>query len=181
MKGFVFTELLAMAEEAIGEARVDAVLDRLALESDGAYTAVGNYPCGELMQIVEALSVETGLAGAELQRRFGHWVMQVFRERYGGFFEGKRSALEMLEAVEGEVHVEVRKLYPDAELPRFVTTRDGQGGVTMDYRSPRPLVPFCLGLIEACGAAFGTPLDIVQVPLPGAEVSGARFHVRVAG
>ena len=42
MKGIVFVELLAMAESVSSEEAVDEVLDTLQLESDGAYSTVGN-------------------------------------------------------------------------------------------------------------------------------------------
>ncbi|WP_099045486.1 heme NO-binding domain-containing protein [Pseudoponticoccus marisrubri] len=150
----VFTELLDMAERVIGEDGVDEVLDSLDLDSGGAYSAVGNYPCRELMQIVGALSDRTGLAGDDLQRQFGGWMLQRFSRSYPQFFADKTCPLQMLDAIDNEVHVEVRKLYPDAELPRFVTEWLGPEHMRMTYRSERPLMAFCHGLIEACMAHF---------------------------
>lgn len=155
MKGILFTELLEMAEQAIGEEAVDDILDRLDLVNDGAYTGVGNYPCAELMKIVGALSDQTGLPGAELQRRFGGWMHARFVRTYPQFFADKPTVLDMLDAIENEVHVEVRKLYPDAELPTFRTDRVSDRQLRMTYRSDRPLVAFCEGLIEACVLHFG--------------------------
>ena len=178
MKGMVFTELLAMAEAAVGEDVVDEVLDGLDLESGGAYTAVGSYPCSELFQIVGALSARTGIDAAELQRQFGHWVFKTFERGYPQFFADKAGALEMLDAIEGQVHVEVRKLYPDAELPSFATRYLAHGGLEMHYRSDRPLVAFCHGLVEACVAHFDTPMQIVRTP--GATDCEAVFVIRGA-
>ncbi len=159
MKGIVFTELLAMAEGVVGEAAVDEVLDDLSLASGGAYSRVGNYPCSELLAIVTALSGRTGLAAEDLQRRFGAWMHTRFTELYPDVFAAKDGPLDLLQSVETEVHVEVRKLYPDAELPRFETTWQGEG-LRMRYVSPRPLVAFCEGMIHACGAHYGTPLRV---------------------
>ncbi|EBA06585.1 heme NO-binding domain-containing protein [Sagittula stellata] len=164
MKGIVFTELLAMAEGVVGEAGVDEVLDGLALASGGAYSRVGNYPCSELLAIVSALAARTGVPAEDLQRRFGAWMHARFTQLYPGFFAAKDGPLHMLESIETEVHVEVRKLYPDAELPRFETSWQGEA-LRMCYVSPRPLVSFCEGLIHACGAHYGTPLrvDVTRV------------------
>ena len=63
--------------------------------------------------------------------------------------------MAMLEAIEGEVHVEVRKIYPNAELPTFATERIAPDALRMDYSSSRPLVPFCQGLIEGCVGPVG--------------------------
>ena len=171
MKGIVFTELLAMAEGAVGEAALDEVLDGLELESGGAYSRVGNYPCSELVSIVGALSARTGISGEDLQRRFGAWMLRRFLALYPDFFEGKAGSLEMLDAIEGEVHVEVRKLYPDAELPRFETKWSGPDRLTMRYASPRPLVAFCGGLISECAVHFGDNLNVeVTQTAPGEAV-----------
>ena len=63
MKGVIFVELLAMAEDAFGEDAVDRVIDEAALPSGGAYTAVGNYPCEELMALVRASRLTAGSRG----------------------------------------------------------------------------------------------------------------------
>ena len=181
MKGMVFTELLSMAEHVIGENAVDDILDGLILESEGAYNAVGNYPCSELMAIVGAIGDHTGIAVPELQRQFGQWVHGRFVEIYPDFFADKTNALMMLDAIENEVHVEVRKLYPDAELPTFRTEWQGDRALKMVYSSDRPLVPFCQGMIEACVAHFGEPADVSVVQVDAGNDKAAEFSIRLTG
>ncbi len=160
MKGTVFVELVKMAEGAFGEDVVDDVLDKADLETDGAYTTVGNYPCSELVKLVQAFSDHSGLSPDALQLKFGHWMLEHFGENFPDFFEGKKDSFEMLEAIDGEIHVEVRKLYPEAELPVFATNRKAENHLEMIYSSPRPLVSFCQGLIEGCVGKFGEKADI---------------------
>lgn len=178
MKGVIFVELLAMAEDAFGEDAVDRVIDEAALPSGGAYTAVGNYPCEELMALVRGFSAHSGIAGAELQRLFGHWMMQCFGRHYPGFFSGKSGSRDMLAAIEGEIHVEVRKLYPDAELPAFDAVRNGADDMDLTYRSPRPLADFCEGLIEGCVARFGETADITRTDRESDGLTIAEFRIR---
>lgn len=154
MKGIVFVELLKMAEDMLGEEVVDRVIDSADLPSGGAYTGVGNYPCAELMSLVSGFSKVTSVPEAELQRLFGHWMMTSFETHYPGFFKNKTNAFDMLDSIEEEVHVEVRKIYPDAELPSFNTHRVGDKQLKMTYQSSRPLAPFCKGLIEGCMTSF---------------------------
>lgn len=154
MKGVVFVELLEMAEDRFGAEAVDAALEACPLSTGGAYTRVGNYPCGELLAIVEALGAVADTPPDALQRSFGHWMMRHFARAYPQIVARHADAFSMLEAIEAEVHVEVRKLYPNAELPRFETERPAPGRLRMTYRSPRPLGAFCHGLIEACLAHF---------------------------
>jgi hypothetical protein len=180
MKGMVFTELLAMAEQVMGEEVVDQVLDGLPLSTGGAYNAVGNYPCSELMMIVAALSDRSGAPVPDLQRAFGRWMLGRFAQSYPGFFRDKPDPLTMLEAIEGEVHVEVRKLYPDAELPTFATERLGADTLQLTYRSPRALVPFCHGLIEACLDHFGRTAETSVEDRSAPGQADATFTVRLA-
>ncbi len=180
MKGMVFVELLRMAEDALGEATVDAVLEEVPLSTGGAYSTVGNYPCGELMTLVRAFSTRSGASTDELQRLFGHWMLKRFAAAHPTFFATKCDALQMLEAIEGEVHVEVLKLYPDAELPSFATERLPDGVLRLVYRSPRPLVPFCHGLVEACLEHFGQSADLTLVDRSSPDGTEAEFTIRIA-
>lgn len=155
MKGVIFVELLRMAEASAGEELVDEVLDGLTLESGGAYSAIGDYSCGELFSLVGAFSERMAAPADDLQKMFGHWMFDYFFENYGEFFADKNTAFDMLASIEGEVHVEVRKLYPDAELPKFETLQTSETEMVMTYRSARPLQSFCHGLIEACLSHYG--------------------------
>ncbi|TVS02040.1 MAG: guanylate cyclase [Rhodobacteraceae bacterium] len=179
MKGIVFVELIRMAETVIGEEAVDTILDQCDLSTDGAYSAVGNYPCAELITLVEALSKHTGTPSAELQRLFGKWMHEQFVTNYPAFFTDKSDALAMLSAIEDEVHVEVRKLYPDAELPRFETEHIASDELRMVYRSPRPLSDFCHGLVEGCVDHFGHRADIRRKDLSGADEHACAFTIHL--
>ena len=86
----------------------------------------------------------------------------------------------MLDAIENEVHVEVRKLYPIVELPTFETHREGQNKLTMIYHSERPLVFFCHGLIDACVAYFGEPASVTMTDRSSADQYEAEFIVKKA-
>lgn len=180
MKGLVFVELLEMAESLLGEQVVDEVLDECALSTGGAYNAVGNYPCSELMTLVQAFGRRSGVPTGQLQRDFGSWMHQHFETHYPHFFADKHDPLTMLEAIENEVHVEVRKLYPEAELPRFDSVRldDGQA-LRLTYHSPRALGDFCHGLVDACIAHFGQPTEVTRrdLSVPGETV--VEFTVRL--
>lgn len=181
MKGIVFVELLKMAEDMLGEDRVDAVLDATPLASGGAYSTVGHYPCAELMALIQGFSRVTGLPDDDLQRLFGHWMLRVFATHYPDFIDANHDALSMLEAIEPEIHAEVRKLYPESELPRFDTRRLSPDRLEMEYTSPRPLAPFCHGLIEGCLAHFGTAGDITVRDRSDKTLTRADFVIQIRG
>ncbi|WP_270728202.1 heme NO-binding domain-containing protein [Shimia sp. Alg240-R146] len=155
MKGVVFVELIRMAESVMGEEAVDDILDKVNLESDGAFSSVGNYPCSELMTLVGAFGAHLNAPVEALQVQFGEWMFERFVEGYPAFFVGKHDGFDMLDSIENEVHVEVRKLYPEVELPTFATERPAEQQLKMVYSSERPLQHFCRGMVEACMTHFG--------------------------
>lgn len=164
MKGVIFVELIKMAEEAFGEETVDQVLDNANLESGGSFTTVGNYPCSELVKLIVNFSSYSGLDPETLQRKFGHWMLNFFVEHYPEFFADKTSTFAFLHTIDREIHVEVLKLYPEAELPRFYTTQLNDRHLEMIYSSPRPLEAFCHGLIEASLKHFEEEANISRMP-----------------
>jgi len=119
MKGIVFTEFLEMVEQRFSPDVADAIVDASGVPSGGSYTAVGTYDHGELIALVAALSRATGLAIPVLVREFGRHLFRRFVELYPRFFSGVGSAFDFLMGIEMHIHTEVKKLYPDAELPSF--------------------------------------------------------------
>ncbi len=170
MKGIVFTEFLDMVETTISADAVDDVIEAARIPSGGAYTAVGTYDHKEMVSLVGALSEYSGQPMPDLLHQFGRHLFGRFVALYPVFFEGVEDALEFLARVEGVIHEEVLKLYPDAELPRFEARWTGPGALTLVYRSPRHMGDLAHGLIEGCVAHFGDPVSIRRQRLPdGAE------------
>lgn len=175
MKGVVFTEFSEMVEDRFGLAVADAVLE--ASPNKGSYTAVGDYDFRELVAMVGDLAERTSLPAATLVEAFGHHLFGRFVEAYGQMFVGISTALDLLEKVEDHIHVQVRKLYPKAELPRFDVERDGST-LYMTYRSPRCLSDLARGLIQGCLDHYETSGTVTAQPQNDAG-SVVRFKVTV--
>ena len=174
MKGVVFTEFLAMVEDQFSFEIADRIIEASDLATDGAYTSVGTYDHTELLQLITALSGETGVAIADLERVFGTYLFGRFNALYGQFFEGVQSTFNFLESVESYIHVEVRKLYSDAELPSFKCEVQDDTHMVLIYRSKRPFADLAEGLIAGCAEHFGESIDIRYQDLS----DGGRTHVR---
>ena len=123
MKGMVFTEFLEMVETKFSADMVDDIIDDANPVSGGAYTAVGTYHHQELVDMVVALSKRTEIPVPTLVKVFGEHVFGVFARSFPQFFEGVPDALTFLSGIEDIIHVEVLKLYPDAQLPKFDCAR----------------------------------------------------------
>jgi hypothetical protein len=70
------------------------------------------------------------------------------------------NSFDFLESIEDHIHVEVRKLYPDAQLPSFETQRVDNNILKMKYSSERSMSDFALGLIEKTVEHYGEPIDV---------------------
>lgn len=176
MKGIVFTELLEMVESTFGEAVASNVIDSLDLPSGGAYTAVGTYDFAELQAIVASLSLSTQLPAAALLHAYGKHLFGRFAKLYPSFFERATNSFDFLKRVDGVIHIEVRKLYPDAELPRFDHREEGDRVLEMTYRSSRQLADFAAGLIDGCIAYFDDSVTVDRVDLPSQSgATAVRF------
>jgi hypothetical protein len=147
MKGIIFTEFLEMVEGQFGIEVSDAILTETASESGGIYTAIGTYNHAEMFDLVEALHKRTGLEVSELLRTYARYFFKSVVHLYPNFFEHVPTAFVFLESVESHIHKEVLKLYPDAELPSFVTERNGEHELIMYYSSVRKMSDFAHGLI----------------------------------
>ena len=178
MKGVVFTEFLEMVEDRFSAEMADRIIESSNLPSRGAYTSLGTYDHAEIVRLVSQLSAATGIAPPVLTHAFGKYLFSRFVALYPRVFDGVDSSYALLEKVEGTIHVEVRKLYPDAELPRFECHIPEPGRLTMIYRSPRGFADLAGGLIEGCIEHFGEKIDIQKEDLSDGHGTSVRFSLR---
>jgi len=160
MKGVVFTEFLEMVEQQFSADTVDAIIDASDLESDGAYTAVGTYSHTEILQMVTHLSKETDIEVPALVEAFGHYLFQRFTKIYPAFFAEVTSSFDFLQSVENHIHVEVKKLYPDAELPTFETEMLDEKTLELIYISKRPFAKLAEGMMKECATYYKENVEI---------------------
>ena len=172
MKGIVFTEFLAMVEEKFGYATVDKIIEESKLPNDGAYSAVGTYNHGELVNLIVALHKESGIPIPDLIRTYGNYFFNVLQSNYGEFINRVPTLFDFLASIHGYIHVEVKKLYPDAELPDFEIIEKTDQKMVMKYTSVRKLSDFAEGLLEKAAAHFNENVVITKSLLneDGSEV-----------
>ena len=164
MKGIVFTEFLEMVESKFGIEMVNGLLDSSELASGGVYSAVGTYDHKEMVSLVVELGKRSGMPLPDLLKAFGRYLFGTFKTSYASMFESAGDGFEFLESIDQEIHVEVLKLYPDAELPSFKTERKDDNVLQMDYHSDRAMGALAHGLIEACGEHYNEGFDIAMQP-----------------
>ncbi len=156
MKGIIFTEFLTMVEQAHGLDMVDTIIEKSDLPSKGAYTTVGTYHHTEIVALVTNLGEETSTDLDTLLYTFGVYLFSSLAKAHPEFVDITTEPLDFLEQVETYIHVEVRKLYPEADLPTFRCSRpDARNQLHMLYISNKHMEDVCEGLIVGCMQHFG--------------------------
>ncbi len=149
MKGIVFTEFLEIVEQKFGYEVVDELLNTTELKSNGIYTAVGTYAHSEMVSLVYRLSEVTEVPTNVLLKTYGKHLFKSFSTMYFYLMKDIVGAFEFLNAIEEYIHVEVKKLYPDAELPHFSNEMINEYSLIMTYHSTRKMADLAEGLIES--------------------------------
>lgn len=172
MKGIVFSEFIDLVEEKFGLEMVDKIINQSNLESNGAYTSVGTYEFSEMLQLLTNLSNNTDISIDNLLLTYGEHFFRVLEESYSGMLENYNSPIEMLSSIENHIHVEVRKIYPDAELPTFEVLEKTRSKLIMIYKSSRAMHHFGLGLMNKTFEYFNSSAEIVleKIKEDGTEV-----------
>ncbi|QGQ96774.1 hypothetical protein EHS13_18765 [Paenibacillus psychroresistens] len=175
MKGIVFTTFIEMVEQKFSLAIVDQIINDSDLPSGGSYTSVGTYDHGEILKLVVQLSERTGIPVSDLVRVFGEYLFGQLIELYPQFVQTNPNLFDFLSKVDSYIHVEVRKLYPDAELPGFEYDTSDSEKFVMIYRSSRPFADLAEGLILGAVGHYGEQIDILREALLDSSGTAARF------
>jgi len=162
VKGIVFTEFVEMVEDQFSPEILDSIIESSDLPSGGAYTSVGTYDHSEIVALVTALSEKTDIAAVDLIHAYCKHLFGRFTEMYPEFFVDQDDCFEFLKQVDGYIHVEVKKIYPDAELPRFSFTEPSENELELLYQSSRHLGDIAEGLIRGCISHFDENITIAR-------------------
>ena len=137
MKGVIFRAFFSHVEEMHGEEFLEELIEDAQLENGGAYTAVGTYDADELVTLVVGLSEKTGAGAPKILRGFGFALFNLLAQTYPGLIEHCKDSFALISAIDNFIHVEVKKLYPDADLPRFKILQRGR--IDSRFSTSRPV------------------------------------------
>jgi len=175
MKGLVFTEFMELVESRMGPEMWKRITEEADLPNHGAYNSAGTYDHVELMHMIQALSQASGMSAQSLINMFGEYLFQRFTTMYHSLFEAAPTAFDFLNRIDDMIHVRVRKLYPDAELPTLTCESAAPDELTILYSSPRGLGDLAEGLIKGCIRHYGESIELTRINLPP---SGNLHRVR---
>ena len=147
MKGIIFTEFLELVEEKFGLAMVDKIINQSQLESDGIYTAVGTYEFDEMLQLISHLSNNTDIAVDDLLLVYAEHLFAALIKSHPNLVEHYKDPMDLLASIENHIHVEVQKIYPEAQLPTFELEERTDTKMVMVYKSDKALYMLGKGLM----------------------------------
>lgn len=148
MKGFVFTEFIRFVEESQGLAMVDEMIESSNLPSGGIYSAFNSYPFDELVTMLTFVCEKTKDSAEFLLEEFGKFVFPYLIGKHSYITQEYQHPIDLIAGIESHIHIEVKKLYEDAELPQFRLVEKEDNKLVMIYQSKRGLTYFAIGLMK---------------------------------
>ena len=162
MKGSVFNALQEFVETNHGLEAWDTMLNTLDLPSQGIYTSSIKYDDSEMFSIVTYYCEALNVPASDLLRTFGEFLFVKLMPMAPSEAKQAPSLHAFLYMVDNLIHVEVKKLYADSNLPEFDYADQNDQHLTMIYRSERKLCHLSEGLILGAAKHFGEQVSISQ-------------------
>ena len=176
MKGLAFTTFYAHCEDRYGIEMLDDIIEDADLPNKGAYTSVGTYPFEEMVSLITALTRRTGESLPIVLESFGHSCFTKWVTYVPSHFE-RKNLFDILEGIDHFHETEVRKLYPDAELPSFKVESRDESKLVLRYFSCKPLAHLAAGVIKGAAAHLGETIAVQHWPVEDGTGAHVRFEV----
>lgn len=176
MKGIIFTEFLELVEEKFGLVMVDKIITESQLKSGAIYTSVGTYDFSEMLQLITHLSKNTKISKDDLLLLYSEHLFKALLRIHPNLVDHYKDPMDLLASIESHIHVEVQKIYPDAQLPIFELENRNENQMTLIYKSDKALYMLAKGLMQEAFKLFKTLVEINFEKLneAGTEV---RFYI----
>lgn len=160
MKGVVFTEFLEFIEDKFGFDISDEMIENSETSTNGIFTQAGNYPFEDMLSLVQTLSKITNIPLGDLVQAYGEHLFSRLITIYPKPISTYNNTFDFVRNVENVVHPEVKKLYPDSDLPTFEDSAVNGNIMTITYVSSKPLMDFAKGLIIGCAKHYNENIDV---------------------
>ncbi|WP_366525043.1 heme NO-binding domain-containing protein [uncultured Shewanella sp.] len=119
----------------------------------------GTYPDEDLIELVNQTCKKLNLSPKDAHFSFGKWIFphltKIAPPEVTTFKHPKKLFLRL-----DHIHrVELKKIWPDAEPPRFQCIDTGPNSVTMTYDSIREMADLVEGVIESVAMNYQTAIQ----------------------
>ena len=154
MKGIIINITENFITDNYGEEIFDQIMSSCNLKTEDPFVSPGTYPDSDLFEIVVNASKKLEITIEVFLKKLGHFAFAKLAERHPSFLEGYDHPKIFLQTVDSVIHMEVRKLYQDSQLPVFQYSDPSKDELIITYFSKRKLYPFLEGMINGVSDFF---------------------------
>ena len=158
MKGHIFNLLERFIVETAGAGACEKILDSCEFEGNGVFVRPGNYPDSDLVELVNETVDQLGLTVEQAHLAFGEWIFPHLAKLVPSEMVDVGHPKKFLMTL-NEIHeVELKKLWPDAEPPKFYCEDMGPDSMTFTYDSPRQMFDLVDGVLKSVAKYYSVPI-----------------------
>lgn len=162
MKGVIFKHFESFVAEQFSQDAYEALLERTPLRSSGTFVGPRTYPDEDLFALVGAAVEMTGLALEDAVFAFGDFLYPRLAGSVPEVVGAHADTKALLMALDRVIHVEVRKILPEAMTPRILCEDTGPDSLRVQYESPRKLCALFRGLVNAAARSYGQAVECTE-------------------
>ena len=178
MKGFIFTNFIDFIETSHGLELVDEMITNCDLPSEGIYSSFNSYDFDELVSLLTYVSKKTAVNPEIILEKFGIFVFPYLIGKHSYIIEQYDNALDLIGGIENHIHIEVKKLYNDADLPTFRIVEKTEKNLSIIYNSSKGLTYFAIGLIKETLNHFKVN-GTVNIDKSFGTENGVKFNIEL--
>lgn len=181
MKGMIFNLLENFIIDNFGDDVFEDILDASTLITQEPFVNAGLYPDQDFLELVSQACSKLNISPEIASRKFGEYCFPRLAKMHANFIDKASSAREFIESVDGVVHVEVLKLYPGVDLPKFDYDDNNDNTLNIKYISKRKLCFFMEGLLIGCATYFGEKIEYKQLKCYHKGDDHCLFNLKFGG
>jgi len=153
MKGVIFNLFERVVSDEVGTQVWSQIVDGSGVRS--AYDDDGTYSHEELLDLVRETAIALSKTTDETLVWFGRRSIPLLAGLFPTLFAGPTSTVPFVMSLNGTVHPEVRRRFPDAYVPTFDMEQAATNTLIIGYSSYRDLCRFAEGMLLGTADLFG--------------------------
>ena len=167
MKGEIFNLLEVFIVENWGQETFEEIFEEVhaKLATKEPFVGPGTYPDSDLFAIAGSAAAKLNISLPEALRAFGKFCFPKLALKVPQFVSPFHHPKDFLLTLHNVIHVEVKKLYKDAEPPNFFYRDPAPSQLVMIYDSRRKLYDFVEGLLDGVSDYFKVPIQVRRTPV----------------
>jgi len=159
MHGIFFYEFKRYVDTRMGPDAWLRLLHAVGLQ-DRVYAPLDTYPDHEAMTLIKAASELSEQSLQVLLEDFGTYIAPHLLHMFRAIIHPEWTTMDVLEHTERLIHAAVRVRNPGASPPRLYIERLSPEEVRIEYRSPRRLCAFGIGIVRGIARHFNEQVRI---------------------